>query len=134
MRQVVMIADEKKFEILEKLINQEQESRDRGDRRKSIKLSGEFHVQLAVATGNIVIERMVRELVTRTSLIVGLFGSYGDNNCQEHEHLNILTALHERDTAKAAKLVYQHLEHIESSLNLSSGVEPQLDVSSILRG
>lgn len=133
-RQVVMKADEKKFKILEALIYQEQESRDKGDRRESIRLSGEFHVQLAAATGNVVIKRMVRELVTRTSLIVGLFGTYGDNNCPEHEHLNILTALHERNAAEAAKLVYQHLEHIEASLNLSSVVEQQLDISRILRG
>lgn len=133
-RQVAMIADNKKFEILETIIEQEQQSRDEGDRRESIRLSGEFHVQLAAATDNIVIKRMVRELVTRTSLIVGLFGTLGDNSCPEHEHLNILKALQERNAGKAAQLVYQHLEHIEASLNLSSGSESQLDISSILRG
>lgn len=132
-RQVAMIADDNKFKILESIINEEQLSRDRGDRRESIRLSGEFHVQLAAATGNIVIKRMVRELVTRTSLIVGLFGIMGDSSCPEHEHLNILKALYERDAGKAANLVYQHLEHIEGSLNLSSGVKHQLDISSILR-
>lgn len=133
-RQVAMIASEKELEALETIIKQEKLSRDAGNRRESIRLSGEFHVQLAAATGNIVLKRMVRELVTRTSLIVGLFGTYGVNNCHENEHMDIVNALYARDTSKATRLVYQHIEHIEASLNLSAASEQHLDLKDILRG
>lgn len=133
-RNVSMIANDKSLKVLETIIEQEQIARDKGDRRESIRLSGEFHVQLAAASGNMVIQRMVRELVTRTSLIVGLFGMKGDHGCSESEHQEILSTIRERDAAKAAKLVYKHIEHIEASLNLSSSDHHQLDIKNILRG
>ena len=133
-RQVVVIAKEKDFEDLEALINLEQQAQERGDRRQSIKLSGEFHVQLAAATGNAVLRKMVRELVARTSLIIGMFGSPGATNCPEHEHRDILEALRERDDDRAADLTRQHLEHIEASLDLSTGKSKQLDLNAILGG
>jgi DNA-binding GntR family transcriptional regulator len=133
-RQVALIASDQKLEALKTIITQEQQARVDGNRRESIRLSGEFHVQLAEATGNLVLKRMVLELVTRTSLIVGLFGTQGDNSCGEDEHLDILNALYERNTSKVARLAYKHIEHIESSLNLPSESERQLDVQDILRG
>jgi len=133
-RQVASGADEKCFADLEELINLEQQSHDSSNRRESIRLSGEFHVQLASATGNAVLRRMVRELVTRTSLIIGMFGSPGVTSCPEHEHLDILDALRGRDADKAAELTRQHLEHIEASLDLSMGKSRHLDLNTILGG
>lgn len=131
-RQVVELASDKDFNQLEELINREQRARDRGDRRQAIKLSGQFHVQLATATGNAVLRKMVRELVTRTSLIVGMFGSPGSASCPEHEHPDILDALRQRDADKAAELTRQHLKHIEASLDLSAGKNQQIDLNAIL--
>jgi DNA-binding GntR family transcriptional regulator len=133
-RQVASIADETEFTALEKLIRLEQKSRVRGDRREAIRLSGEFHVQLASATGNAVLKRIIRELVTRTSLIVGMFGQPGAASCPEHEHLDILTALRAGEADKAAQLTRQHLEHIESGLDLSTANHQQLDLNAILGG
>ena len=63
------------------------------DRRHAIRLSGHFHVLLAEIAGNRVLERMVGELVTRTSLIIGLFGAPGTDNCRSGEHDRILDAI-----------------------------------------
>ena len=134
LRQAVSVAKKEDFQLLKEIIQQENQARKTGERRESIRLSGEFHVQLAALTGNRVIERMLRELVTRTSLIVGMFGSSGDHNCPEHEHQDILTALIDKNPDKAAGLVHQHLEHIEASLNLSSRTDQPFDVLSVLRG
>ena len=131
-RQVISVAKEECFTDLEKLIRLEQQACDSGDRREAIRLSGEFHIQLAAATGNAVLKKMVRELVTRTSLIVGLFGSPGAASCPENEHSDILDALRERHANKAAKLTRQHLEHIHASLDLSAGKSKQLDLNDIL--
>ena len=134
LHQAVLVAKKEDFELLKEIIQQENQARITGERRELIRLSGEFHVQLAALTGNRVIERMLRELVARTSLIVGMFGSSGDHNCPEDEHQKILTALIEKKPDAAADLVYQHLEHIEASLNLSSRMDKPFDVLSVLRG
>ena len=134
LRQAVLVAKKEDFQLLKETIQLENQARQTGERRELIRLSGEFHVQLATLTGNRVIERMLRELVARTSLIVGMFSSSGDHNCPEDEHQKILTALMEKDPDKAADLVYQHLEHIEASLNLSSRTDQPFDVLSVLRG
>lgn len=133
-RQVVAIAKERDFAKLAALIKLEQDSRDNGDRREAIRLSGEFHVQLASASGNAVLKKMVRELVTRTSLIVGMFGSPDATSCPEHEHPEILDALYKRDADKAAQLTRQHLKHIEASLDLSANKNQQIDLNEILGG
>ncbi|MCB2141636.1 MAG: GntR family transcriptional regulator, partial [Rhodobacteraceae bacterium] len=67
-------------------------------RRDAIRLSGQFHVHLAEVAGNSVALRMVKELVTRTSLIIGIFGSGGASNCRDEDHGEILEALGSRDS------------------------------------
>ncbi|MBV8698420.1 MAG: GntR family transcriptional regulator, partial [Bradyrhizobium sp.] len=47
----------------------------RGERSESIRLSGQFHIRLAEIAGNSVLTRYLEELVARTSLIIGLYGS-----------------------------------------------------------
>jgi DNA-binding GntR family transcriptional regulator len=130
--QIVEIAGNKDFEKLEELIALEQTARERDKRSEAIRLSGEFHVQIASATSNAVLTKMVRELVTRTSLIVGMFGSTNTASCPEHEHPAILRALRKGEADKAAKLMRQHLEHIENSLDLSAGKSTQIDLNVIL--
>ena len=54
-----------------------------GDRSESIRLSGQFHLRLAEAAGNAVLTRFLEDLVTRTSLIIGLYGSPSARSCSK---------------------------------------------------
>ena len=130
--QVVAVAKEKDYSKLDNLISLEKSAFNNGERGEAIRLSGEFHVQIASATGNAVLTKMVRELVTRTSLIVGMFGSVSTASCPEHEHPNILDALRKGNAVKAAKLMRKHLEHIENSLDLSAGKNKKNEFNAIL--
>lgn len=130
---VVAVATEQDYAKLEKINDLEKFACDQGDRSEAIRLSGEFHVQLAAATGNPVLKKMVSELVTRTSLIVGLFGSSLTSSCPEHEHPNLLLALKSKDANKAEKLMRSHLEHIENSLDLSALKNKDINLNTILR-
>ena len=102
-------------------IDLEQKARKRRNRREAIRLSGEFHVRLAEAAGNAVMSNIVRDLVTRSSLIIALFGTTDASACQDDEHLQILDAVSVGDGKKAARLVRVHLEHIEADLDLRAG-------------
>jgi DNA-binding GntR family transcriptional regulator len=75
---------------------------------------------------------MMRELVTRTSLIVGLFGSSENASCPDDEHSNILEAIQSQNPEPAEQLLISHLNHIQSGLDMEFQQEPQDDLAAIL--
>jgi DNA-binding GntR family transcriptional regulator len=75
---------------------------------------------------------MMRELVTRTSLIVGLFGSSENASCPDDEHSNILKAIQSQNPEIAEQLLISHLNHIQSGLDMEAHQEPQDDLAAIL--
>lgn len=89
-------------------------------RNEAIRLSGQFHLLLAQIAANSVMLRMMKELVTRTSLIIGIFGAPSVVNCRDDDHARILHAFKTRDGQAAADLMAEHLRVIEGSLDLSS--------------
>jgi DNA-binding GntR family transcriptional regulator len=82
-RGVAVNAGTADLKVLGEHIELEQEARAKRRRRDVIRLSGEFHVKLAQATDNAVLVRIVRELVTRTSLTIGLFANSDASSCKE---------------------------------------------------
>jgi len=120
-KNVVENARSKEIRALRDHIDLEQKARKHRNRREAIRLSGEFHVRLTEASGNAVMSNIVRDLVTRSSLIIALFGTTDASACQDDEHLQILDAVSAGDGKKAARLVRVHLEHIEADLDLRTG-------------
>ncbi|MEP2031440.1 MAG: GntR family transcriptional regulator [Paracoccaceae bacterium] len=110
----------------------EDAAREKNERTEIIRLSGEFHTKLAQATSNKFIFRMMRELVTRTSLIVGLFGSSENASCPDDEHSNILKAIQSKNAELAEQLLISHLNHIQNGLDMETRKEPQDDLATIL--
>jgi len=110
----------------------EDAAREKNERTEIIRLSGEFHTKLAQATGNKFISRMMRELVTRTSLIVGLFGSSQNASCPDDEHSKILQAIQTKNTELAEQLLISHLNHIQGGLDMETHKGPQDDLATIL--
>ncbi len=103
----------------------------RGDRSESIRLSGQFHLRLAEAAGNAVLTRFLEDLVARTSLIIGLYGSRAIRSCSEDEHDALLAALAKRDGMRAAEVMEEHLAHVERLLDIRDAVEAQADIRSV---
>ena len=131
-RELAQNANDINLALLTEHIALEDAARSENQRTEIIRLSGEFHTKLAQATGNRFISRMMKELVTRTSLIVGLFGSSENATCPDDEHAKILHAVQAHDPDQAAKLLISHLDHIQSGLDMDSRVEPKDDLVPIL--
>lgn len=131
-RQLAKSAGDIDLALLTDHIASEDAAREKNERTEIIRLSGEFHTKLAQATGNKFISRMMRELVTRTSLIVGLFGSSENASCPDDEHSNILRAIKSRDPELAEELLVSHLNHIQSGLDMETRHPPQDDLAAIL--
>jgi DNA-binding GntR family transcriptional regulator len=96
----------------------------RGNWRKSIRLSGEFHLHLAEVAGNAVLAKFLKQLVARTSLIIGLYGSRNVHSCLASDHVGLVDALAERDGTRAAELMDLHLRRVEEALNVRDAVGP----------
>jgi DNA-binding GntR family transcriptional regulator len=102
-----------------------------GDRSEWIRLSGQFHLRLADAAGNSVLAKFLEELVARTSLIIGLHGSRGQQSCSEAEHDALIDALAQRDGPRAAELMERHLRHVEDALDIRELAEEPADVRQV---
>ena len=79
-------------------------------------LLGDFHVLLADIAGNAVLRDIVRELVGRSSLITMLYQSGHAAACSYDEHGRFLEAARSGDADLAARLMVEHLAHVEAAL------------------
>jgi DNA-binding GntR family transcriptional regulator len=119
---------------LSECIAQEEDARNAGDMRRAIRLSGDFHLHIANAAQHQTLGRILRELVSRTSLILMTYGTKlqpqseaGRCGCQEHRAL--LDAIRLRDAREAARLMQEHLAQLESQLQFN---QPDDDVPDLL--
>ena len=118
---------------LEKHLMKESIAHNAGDRREAIRLSGQFHNSLATIADNQVLLKTVKDLVTRSSLIIGMFGSSGITNCRDDEHAGIIQALRSADGVLAAELMTGHLNHIKDHLQLDKPVAAADDLLSLFK-
>jgi DNA-binding GntR family transcriptional regulator len=96
------------------------------------RLLGEFHVLLAEMAGNAVVAELLRELVSRTSLITLLYQTASASVCSADEHAELVKCLDRRDTRGAVRLMLEHLNHVEQGLNLREGEAAAVDLRSAL--
>lgn len=132
-RLAVERATEADLAVLRQHLDMEHGAHRSNKRRESIRLSGHFHVLVAEIAGNSVALRMVKELVTRTSLIIGLFGSPGVSNCRDEDHDEIFQAFQLRDGDSASELMRRHLTHIQEHLELGRPGDAPSDLVALFR-
>ena len=101
------------------------------DRRAMIRLSGEFHLIIAEVAGNATLLELMRELVSRSSLIVGLYQAPGTQSCPPDEHQELVTALEKRSPGAAA-LMLHHLQHVLDGLQLAEQRPRGVDLRAVL--
>jgi DNA-binding GntR family transcriptional regulator len=106
--------------VLTRCINDEEAARAGGDLRQAIRLSGDFHLGIAERAGQQTLGRILRELVSRTSLILMAWGpTHNTVSCGCLEHRAVLDAIRLRDAAAATRLMRDHLGHLEAQLDFS---------------
>jgi DNA-binding GntR family transcriptional regulator len=113
-------------------IRLEEAAEIRRDRAEMIRLSGEFHLCIAQIAGNTVLHGILKELVTRESLVIAAYEAPGRPSCSNHEHRAILDALVRGDADAAVRLMLDHLSAIEGRLELDDRPKPKVDLAAIL--
>lgn len=85
---------------------------------RALKLSGTFHCEIARIANQKTIEVFIRELVSRSSLVIALYWSRRNALCESHAHHALLDALETRDGDSAEELMKGHLLDLVSQLDL----------------
>ncbi|MFT3666381.1 GntR family transcriptional regulator [Piscinibacter sp.] len=117
---------------LTQCIDGEEAARHAGDMRRSIRLSGDFHLQIAAVAGHRTLGRILRELVSRTSLVLMAYSPAPAreraeaNACGCREHRTLLAAIRLRDAREAARCMVEHLTRLETELRFEPPAEPDL--------
>lgn len=100
--------EDKKY--LRNFIEDEQNSSYLGNKIRPVRLSGDFHIELAKITKNKLLEKYITQLVSRGSLIISAYGCPHSSECSAKEHQEILEALEDKDFDLAAERMRLHLE------------------------
>lgn len=94
--------------------------------------SGNFHLELARAAGNMVLHDILQNLMARLSLVAALYESRSVSCCGSNEHRAILAAIRDGDRPAAQNLMLEHLQGIEASLDLEGGRDDKNSLSAVL--
>lgn len=118
------IATPSDIAVLAHFITEEEAARATGDMRHAIRMSGDFHLAIAERAGQHALGRILRERVSRTSLILMAWGPVNltDPNswvdgCGCREHRSVLDAIRLRDVEAATHLMREHLAHLEAQVH-----------------
>ncbi|WP_170954643.1 GntR family transcriptional regulator [Polaromonas sp. AER18D-145] len=101
----------------------EKAAMDDQDAARRIELLGDFHVRMAELMGNEVLAQILRDLISRSSLITLMYQRTGAAQHSQHEHVEIVKALAARDATRAVELMTEHLLHVEQSLAFDRKVQ-----------
>jgi DNA-binding GntR family transcriptional regulator len=101
------------LERLRVLVDSERQCTERG---RAIRLSGEFHLQLAEMAGNAPLAHFLGCLVPLTSLAIAQFDAALEDYCAWQLHENLVAAITRKDAAKAVTLLNRYLDHLEAVL------------------
>ncbi len=94
------------------------------NRSGGIRISGDFHLQLASISGNSTLIDILTRLVPQTSLIIAQYEKPGYSNCSHTEHFELIDTISDKNEDLAVKLMVQHLNGVEHKLQLIDEVYP----------
>ncbi|MGH8447053.1 MAG: GntR family transcriptional regulator [Solimonas sp.] len=112
-------------------LQKEKAAAKRNDRRAAIRLSGEFHLIIAECAGNATLLELLRELVSRSSLIIAVYQEAATSCCPPDEHQELVNALDKRRD-DAPQHMLHHLDHVLADLRLQAPAAPGVDLLAVL--
>jgi DNA-binding GntR family transcriptional regulator len=129
--QLGRMLDEAMFRRLDAHLVEERAAAQRQDRAASVRLSGVFHIHLVDAIGNAELSRFLRDLLSRSSVMVSVYEPANQSICAVDEHSSIVEALRRGDIAQAIELSHVHFTHVEQRLRVDGEVEHAPDLAEI---
>src|SRR5437667_7805372 len=132
--QLIRVLDDKLLARLDAHLAEERLAATRGDRAASVRLSGAFHIHLVDALGNASLSRFLRDLLSRSSVMVSVYEAATDSICAVDEHGSIVAALRARDAARAVEVSREHFLHVQSRLRLDAAPPAGVGLDTVFAG
>jgi len=110
----------------------EREAQLAGDLASIVRLSGGFHILIAELAGSEYLHEVLRDLVSRTSLIAAMYQPRQTHDCGPDEHDAVVDHIARGDTQAALAEMAHHLTHVESQLDLNEAPEIARDLREAL--
>ena len=132
-------ASDKDILALKDSLEEELNAISKADIRKSIRLSGDFHLLIAQGSKNSTMYRTLKELISRTSLILMAYNIPSDylavdsKTCTCSDHRSLLNAIKLKDIETAKSLMITHLIDLESSIQFKRQTEDKTDLHMIFK-
>lgn len=120
-----------RIRVLREHIASEKRAIAREDAPGRTELLGEFHVRMAELMGNEVLAQLLGQLIARCALITLMYQTPRGAAHSSDEHAEIVRALAARDGDLAARLMTEHLQHVEEGLAFDRRV-PSNDIATAL--
>jgi DNA-binding GntR family transcriptional regulator len=115
---------------LKACIDGEAAARLANDSRRAIRLAGDFHLHIGERAGHQALGRILREMVSITSLILMTYSGAPPRQrdesrraCDCQEHRKLLDAIRLRDAAEAGRRMHDHLLRVEGELHFPGVTE-----------
>ena len=118
---------------LERHIKEEHEALDRDQPGLALKLSGDFHLEIARIADQQTIAQFLKQLVSRSSLVIALYWKRRSALCESNAHHALIDALRLHDGPTAEELMKGHLLDIYSQLDLRDFDEGLTSLKEALR-
>jgi DNA-binding GntR family transcriptional regulator len=115
-REFLRKATPAKLKALREHIAQEKAAVGGSDASERQQLLGDFHVRVAELADNAVLAQILRDLVSRSSLITLMYQRDTFAVHSQEEHVELVKALAAKDEKRAVRLMEEHLLHVEESL------------------
>jgi DNA-binding GntR family transcriptional regulator len=123
--------EQRAIQRLRAIVKAEVDARSRGDWKAQLRLSGEFHLQLAMETGNEILRDILKELMSRSSLAIAIYQKPGTSGCLPNDHAQILDALAAGEGGVATSTMREHLLKIEHGLDLEREPSKTVDLKTL---
>ena len=102
---------------LRELTEEQRQCMERGQHGTAIRLSGEFHLQLANMADNAPLAHFLESLVPLTSLAIAQqYKGQTGSACTWQTHVRLVDALERTDVSAAVRLMTQYLDDLEQRL------------------
>lgn len=113
-------------------VDAERQAHGNGDMAAVIRLSGAFHMLIADLAASPILGGLLRDLISRTSLITAVYQTREVISCGPDEHGEIAEAIAAKQAARALAVMRHHLAHIEDQLELKERAAPARELRNIL--
>jgi len=117
---------------LEAHVAEERQARAAGDTKATILLSGGFHLLIGELAGSPYLWDVLRDLVSRTSLIIAMYQTRKQAECGPDEHAELVRVIKDGDGPRAQHLMSHHLDHLEGQLDLEEAAGTSDDLRDLL--